>query len=275
MRASTGVSEHLQSAARVVQAMELIARRKEARLGEVAAELGIHKSNALRLLETLRRLDWVVVDEERRLYKVGPALFGIGEAAAASLHLEELLRLADILRNLTGETVHVAVPQAERMLIVAHVESPHALHVSCPVGSRDALYSSALGKAYLASLPDDELEAILPSLSLERRTPNTITTLDDLRADLTLTRNRGYAVDNSEGRLGVRCMGLTVTHIGAPRIVALSITGPAERWTLEAMSQKAPAIFETLQPYALLTADIPQRSTVDLDGSGPLPAIAS
>src|SRR5579884_1898372 len=99
------VPGRLQSAARVVQAIEMIARRREAKLGEVAAELGIHKSNALRLLETLRTLDWIVVDAQRS-YRLGPALVGIGKAAADGTHLDELLRKAEIVRDITGETVH-------------------------------------------------------------------------------------------------------------------------------------------------------------------------
>jgi IclR family transcriptional regulator, acetate operon repressor len=255
MRVSNGAREQVQSAARVVQAMEFIARRKEVRAGDVAAELGIHKSNALRLLETFRRFDWVAVDQERRFYRVGPALFAIGEAAAANLHLEEVLHLAEELRDLTGETVHIAVPHIDRMLIVARVESGHALRVSCPIGSRDPLYNSSLGKACLATMPDDEREAILATLTLEPRTPNTITSLDALRADIERTRERGYAIDDGEARLGVRCMGLAATRPGSPRLVALSITGPAERWTLDAITHAAPAILETFRAHALLTAD--------------------
>ena len=244
------MSGQLQTAGRVVQAIELIARSREAKLGEIAAELGIHKSNALRLLETLRSLDWVVVDELRSSYRVGPALLGIGQAAIENLNLDDVLRAARVLRDLTGETVHIAVPHGERMIIVARVESLNALRVSCQLGTQDPLHSSSLGKAYLASLPDSELEHLLLSVPRGASTPNTITDIDDLRADIHATRVRGYAADNEEGRLGVRCMGLAIRIEGATRTAAMSITGPAERWTFGAMAEKAPAILEVVRPFA-------------------------
>lgn len=251
---SIRVPGQVQSAARVVQAIELVARLGEAKLGEVAAELGIHKSNALRLLETLRSLGWIVVDEHRACYRVGPALIGIGQAAAGSIYLDDLLRTAGILRDNTGETVHIAVPHEERMLIVARAESRHALRVSCQVGSQDPLYNSALGKAYLAALPDEQLDALLPRLSYERCTENTITSPAALRRDIELTRARGFAINNGEARPGVKCMGFAVHVGGAVPIAALSITGPAERWTVDAMEKAAPMILEALHPYTALAA---------------------
>lgn len=246
----------VQSAARVVQAIELIARRREAKLGEVAAELGIHKSNALRLLDTLRSLNWIVVDELRACYRVGPALIGIGQSAAHSIYLDELLRTADILRDITGETVHIAVPHGERMLIVACSESRHALRVSCQVGSQDPLYNSSLGKAHLATLSNEQLEVLLPVLTHERLTDTTITSPEGLQFDIELIRARGYAIDNGESGLGVRSMGFAVNFGGTLHKGALSITGPAERWTEDAMEKEAPVILEALRPYTTLSVPI-------------------
>lgn len=244
------ISGQLQTAGRVVQAVELIARSREAKLGEIASALGIHKSNALRLLETLQALDWVVVDPLRSCYRVGPALLGIGQAAIENLKLDEVLRAARVLRDLTGETVHIAIPRTERMIIVACVESLNALRVSCPLGTQDPFHSSGLGKAYLASLPHSELEHVLMTVPRGVLTPNTITDIDALRTEIHATRLRGYATDNEEGRLGVRCMGFAIRIDGAVRTAALSITGPAARWTLAAMDDKAAAILEVIRPFA-------------------------
>lgn len=239
----------LQSAARVVQAIEVMARRGEMKLSEVAADLGIHKSNALRLLETLRTLGWVAVDAERNNYKVGPALVGIGQAAAGAMDIDELLHTAGIVRDITGESVHIAVPNGHHMLIVARIDSHHALRVSCRIGSQDALYNSGLGKAYLASLPGDEVDTLLRTVSFERCTPTTLTTPEALREDLRITRERGYAVDLGEAREGVQCMGVAVTVGSQAHTVAISVTGPAERWTLELIEEKAPFVLEVLRPY--------------------------
>ena len=112
----------METVARVVRAVEFVAREGRVRLDDVAQELGVHKSNALRLLNTLRELDWMVLDD-RRTYMVSPHLIAVGQAAAAGTSFQEALQLAEDLREMSGETVHIAVPHGQRMLIVGRVES--------------------------------------------------------------------------------------------------------------------------------------------------------
>ena len=236
-----------QSAERVVQAIEFLAREGEVKLDVIAAELGVHKSNALRLLATLRSLGWVSRDPAKSVYELGPRLITVGEAASARLGLNEALSVAELLRDLTGETVHLAVPVENRMLIVARVESLNPLRVSCDLGSEDRLHSSALGKAYLASLPVDELDEMLSSLELSAATVNSITSVDELRGEIAATQGRGYSIDSEEGRIGVRCIGTTLCF--GDQLIALSITGPANRWTMQGMEPFVPQMLQMIEPF--------------------------
>lgn len=117
------------------------------------------------------------------------------------------------------------------------VDSPDVIRVSCPVGTRDPLHCTALGKAFLASLPDDHRGRLVAGLKLDRRTPNTITDRKTLLAELEAARSRGYAIDREEGRVGVRCIGLPLVDTQGRSVGALSITGPAFRWTQRAMDR--------------------------------------
>lgn len=111
---------------------------------------------------------------------------------------------------MTGETVHIAVPHGDRMLIVGRMDSLSPLRVSCEFGTRNALDTSALGKAYLAALTDEQLDSVIGRLALEAPTPLSITDADDLRAEVARTRERGYGLDFEEGRLGVCCIGFSL-----------------------------------------------------------------
>ncbi len=236
----------METVARVVRAVEFVAREGRVRLDDVAQELGVHKSNALRLLNTLRELDWMVLDD-RRTYMVSPHLIAVGQAAAAGTSFQEALQLAEDLREMSGETVHIAVPHGQRMLIVGRVESHNPLRVSCELGTRDALHASGLGKAYLAALTGDQLDSVISRLDFEEMTPFSITDEAALRAEVARTKERGYSLDFEEGRVGVCCMGFSL-RLGRNRdAVALSITGPSYRWTREKMMPLVPALLERVE----------------------------
>lgn len=233
----------LETVARVVRAVEYVAREGRVRLDDVAGELSVHKSNALRLLNTLRELDWIVLDD-RRTYMVSPHLIAVGQAAATGTSFRQALQLAEELRDMSGETVHIAVPHGQRMLIVGRVDSLNPLRVSCELGTRDAMNASALGKAYLSVLSDDQLDSVIDHVELEELTPFSITAEADLRDEVVRTRERGYSFDFEEGRLGVCCLGFAL-RLGSNRdAVAVSITGPSYRWTKDKMLALVPDLLE-------------------------------
>lgn len=242
----------LQSVSRVIRAVEFLAERESARLDEVAAEIDVHKSNALRLLATLRAHNWVAVDDTRTLYSIGPRLASIGRAAVAGLELHKALSLAEDLRDLTGETVHVSMPHGDKMLVVGRADSPNALKVTCDVGTEDLLHSTAVGKAYLASLSDAALEELLESLDLAPITPATLSTPEALREDVASIRERHYATNLQEARRGTSALAVALRFGPFTPVLCLSITGPAERFTRAVMGRMAPDILELVAPHQAL-----------------------
>lgn len=243
---------NLQNASRVVQTIEALAERQPMRLEDLAGELGVHKSNVLRLLATLRNHGWVIVNEARTHYSLGPRLVTIGQAAVPDIELAKALELATQLRDLTQETVHISVPSGSRMLVVGKVESDHALRVSFEVGSEDLLHATAVGKMALASLPDDELREAIGRLDLVAATPHTITDPDVLYDAVLAARAAGYALNQQEGRLGVRSMAVSLSLGSGTQPFSLSITGPVGRWTTEAIEGVLPDVFAIVGPYQYL-----------------------
>jgi IclR family acetate operon transcriptional repressor len=132
----------------------------------------------------------------------------------------------------TSETTHLGVLHFPFVVYIDKVESPHAVRMHSQVGAMNPVYRTGLGKA-LAAFSSDALIDEICAGPLEATTPNTITDGDALRADLLLTRERGYSVDDVENEEGIRCIGAPVLgHDGRP-LAAVSLAGPDVRLTLE------------------------------------------
>lgn len=246
--------ETLQSAARVIRVIELLTERTSMKLDGVAQELGIHKSNALRLLATLRSFNWVAIDEQHGRYRLGHGLIRIGEAASAGFRMDEAIAMAERLRDLTGETVHISIPAGDSMLIVGTIESRNALRVIFNLGTEDPLHATAVGKAYLACQEQARLAEILDRIDLTPYTPATITSKEELRAQLDEIRRDGYAINVREALDSTAALAVALNLQGDRQSpICLSITGPAERFTEMTMRSMAAEILTIIEPFQALS----------------------
>lgn len=139
------------------------------------------------------------------------------------------LRLAAVdalkrLRDLTGETVHLAVPNGRSMVFIEKLESPSAVRMSSRIGASVPLHVTAVGKAYLAALPAAERAALLKGLPLPRHTEHTLTDRAALEAELASTRARGWSTDREEHESGVYCFGAAVLGAQGRPVAAISVT---------------------------------------------------
>lgn len=130
----------------------------------------------------------------------------------------------------TGESALMAIIDGVEAVYVAHEDATsHTVGVRRLLGVRRPLYATSLGKAHLAALEPAEADALIEQLQFTAWTRTTLTTADQLRADLELCRARGYAIDDGEHESGVMCAGVAVRdHTGHP-VCALSVAGPVER----------------------------------------------
>jgi DNA-binding IclR family transcriptional regulator len=156
---------------------------------------------------------------------LGPRLIQLasrswGRSDMRLVAVDELKRL----RDLTGETVHLAVPNGSTMVYIEKLESPSAVRMASRIGTSVTLHSTAVGKAYLAGLPAETLEPLIKGIALKRHTPNTLMDRTALRRELQLTRERGWSVDNEENEAGIYCFGGAIRgHRGMP-VAAISVS---------------------------------------------------
>src|SRR6478672_3068584 len=176
-------------------------------------------------------------------------------AAEAKLPLATIHRLVRTLVDLgyvrqepsrqyaLGESVNLAVLDGDEIVYVAQVQpSSNFMRMFTEVGRRTMPHTTAVGKAILADRTERDVRALLQRTGMPRRTEHTITSPDEFVADLEQTRKQGYAVDDGEQEVGVRCVAVAVP--GAPRPMALSMSGPLTRMTDDVVERAAPMLHE-------------------------------
>jgi len=224
-------SESVQS---LVRALGIINRLSEAEDGmtltRVAESVDLAPSTVHRLLTTLEQERYVRFDAERRLWFVGVQTFVAG---CAFLKARDLVGVARpymrALMEECRETVNLAVEDDREAMYVHQIECPAIVRPLARAGARVPLHCSGVGKALLAAKTDGELERLIPEGVTRRLTANTIVSRSALREEIALTRERGFAVDNEEHALGLRCVAALVFNELREPMAAISISGPIAR----------------------------------------------
>lgn len=215
---------------RALDMLELLAGANGLTLSEIADQTGQPPSTVHRILGTLERRGMAESDRATQAWHVGPACFGLG--AAFTRRADIVDRARPILHKLmedTGETANLGVLYGDTVLFVSQVETREPVRACLAPGSRVPLHASGIGKALLAFGDDQALQTLLDGPAMTSFTPQTLITADALREDLQRTRHRGFAVDNEERAIGMRCVAAPVIdHAGQP-IAGISISGPAHR----------------------------------------------
>ena len=192
-----------------------------------------------RLLGSLVRHGYVSHDAHSRDYSLGLKFLELGARVRGDLRLASLAMPAmRELMELSGETVNLVVFEHDEAIYVEQVVNPRSmLPMFTRIGARMPLYSSGVGKAYLAAQDEDFVNAYCQSSVRQAKTSRTLTDAGDLQEDLRRIRQQGYAVDDEEMEYGVRCVAALIRQ--SPRVVlgAISISGPVARMTPEHLAR--------------------------------------
>ncbi len=231
-RPASGVGGgEVQSLSRALSLLEKVAgHRRGVALSELAAMLDLAPSSVHRLLATLQKHGFVSVDEQRGLWSIGVQAFTVGSAFLASRDIVATARpFMQRLVEESGESVNLAVLEGGEAVFVSQVECREMMRMFVRLGARAPLHASGVGKALLAAMPDEDLERLLVTQPLQRFTPSTLTSDAALRANLARVRRRGYALDDEEHAIGLRCVAASVHDEHGAALAALSLSGPRAR----------------------------------------------
>ncbi|GAB5494408.1 MAG: DNA-binding transcriptional repressor XynR [Phototrophicaceae bacterium] len=197
---------------------------------EIAKALDLHKSTASGLVYTLQANNYLEQNPDNRKYRLGLKLVERSSIVLGQLEIRQVATpFLNHLRDWSQENVNLAIRDYHEVIYIERILSNQNLSFRNEVGKRAFVHSTALGKAMIAQLPDDEALEILGSYELRALTAHTLLDIDDIMNDLALTRRRGFALDDQENELGGRCVSAPIfNHLGVA-FAAISVSVPLPR----------------------------------------------
>jgi len=209
-------------------------------VSEIASRTGLPRSTAHRLTMALRAVGFLDQDRARDEYRLGLKLFKLGSVVLAGMDLQrEAGVFVSALAELTGETVHLCVFDDQQMVFVDRKAGTRSgEHI---VIETTPCHCTGVGKAALAFQEGEVIDRII-RMGLKAYTRHTLTERDSLLADLAATRERGYAIDDGEVELGVRCVAAPIRNAGGVVFAAISVSGLDKRMTMQRVGELAPTV---------------------------------
>jgi len=237
--AGNGAGNSVQSVDRALALLEHLADAGGSlRLAELEAATGLPLPTVHRLVRSLVYNGYVRQEPSRR-YALGPRVIRLGAVAVRALGSSAMRELTGLVEQI-GETANMAVLEGDSVVYVAQAPSPHSMRMFTEVGRRVSPHCTGVGKALLSQLADDDVLALLARTGMPPRTSRTLTDPAVLLAELHEVREQGWAVDNAEQEVGVRCVAVPVA--GSPARTAVSVSGPSARITADRVTLIAPLL---------------------------------
>jgi IclR family KDG regulon transcriptional repressor len=254
----------VKSAARVMTILDLLSDRGAMTFSEIAAELELPKSSAHSLLATMTDRGYLEHDVAARTYALGIRVWQLARSRSDIDDLRLLLSpLMDRLGAETTETVQLARLEGSDAVYLAITEAMHPMKLYSAVGSRLPAHVSAVGKVLLAALdPADARARLTRALPLQAFTKHTITELDLVMIELERVRRRGYATDQEESTIGLRCVAMPILDRDGRTIAAMSVSIPTPRWSRDIATNAREALAATTaRAHDLLAGQFAKRRT--------------
>ena len=229
------MKDTVQSVERTLSILEVLSDYSEG-LGvtDISEKVELHKSTVYRLLSTLINKDYVTQDKETNRYKITFKLYELGNKRIEKMNILSASKLySKKLMESVNEVVHLVVREGNKIVYIDKVEANNTIRMASSIGKRSPMYCTSVGKAILAYLPVQEVEEVWNISKVEKLTKYTITNFEDLKRELNMVKEKGYAIDNEENEMGVRCVGAPIFNRFGEIEGAISISGPAIRITDE------------------------------------------
>lgn len=236
----------VQSVDRALSIIETLAEDDEGyRLSDLAIRTGLSTSTVHRLLATLESRRFVQFDRSQSKWHVGARCFTVGATFARRRNFAaQAVPYLRKLRDLTRETANLAVVDDEFIIVLTRMESREIMRSLTKLGGRVAMVASGVGKAVLATYSNEDVSAIIHHHGMPRLTKKSIVRPGELFKELEKIRRQGYAVDDEEACMGLRCVAAVVFNDCAEPLAAISVSGMTSRLTDERLPQLGQTVRE-------------------------------
>ena len=234
----------------LTRALTLLERLAESPAGinltDLSQQLGMPPATVHRLLSTFEELNFIEHEPETGLWCVGLKAFTVGNAFLERRDFVATSRpyMQDLVER-CGETVNLGVIDDDDVVFISQVESQEMMRMIVTLGSRSPIHASGVGKAILASLSEQSVAQILQHKGLPRFTDHTIDRPDELREALEVIRKQGYALDDEEHAVGLRCVAASIFDENGVALAAISLSGPKARIVDNRLHELGTAVRQT------------------------------
>lgn len=220
----------IQSLDRALDVLDTLALANGLTLTEIASQLDQSPATMYRVLSTLEMREFVEIDPASQAWHIGPMAFRLGSSFLRRSSVVE--RSRPVMRDLmdaSGETSNLGIEKHGQVMFIGQVETHESIRAFFPPGTLSPMHASGIGKALLSRHSDESFERFLKNCEFEQFTEKTIGSADTLRAELAEIRERGFAVDDEEKTIGMRCVAAPITNLYGEAIAGISVSGPTHR----------------------------------------------
>lgn len=221
----------VQSVDRALKIIEIVKDRPNGiGVTELSDILNVSKSTVHRLLMSLYKADFIQQNSENKKYFLGLRFIELGEIVSRELDIQELVHpFLQELGEVTDETAHLAIKNRNQIFYIDKIESSKTIRMFSNIGKRAPMYCTGIGKAVLAFLPENEIKQVLAETELIKYTDNTLTTKAEILQELAEIRDRGYAIDNEEHELKIKCAAAPILNYKKEVVAGISVASPVMR----------------------------------------------
>lgn len=237
----------VQSIDRIFHIMELLSMHpKGISLTEICAATALPKGTVSRMLAALIAHGYAVQEIDSKRYRLTMRMFEIGSRIAGSANILSVARpYLEYLSGISGEAVHLVSRVNDEVVYLYKEEASNSIvRMSSFVGLRNPMYCTGVGKSILAFLPDEEIQSIWKRTKPIQFTASTITTFSAMQKEIERIRTRGYAIDDEEHEIGVRCIAAPILDFSGNPIAAISLSAPAVRLHDAEIAKYAPMLLD-------------------------------
>jgi len=228
---------------KALRLLEEIAESPGRNLAEISRSLDAPRAGVFRHLKALQALGYVATSNDSRRYVLGPRLIYLGIAARSQMRLADIAHPVMVaLRDEFNETVNLGVLARGEVIHVEVVPSTHPVKMAVTVGEWTYCHCSGLGKVLLAWSEPDVIAEAVRERGLPALTDRTIRTTAELAAALEVVRSAGFAVDDEESAIGLRCVAAAIKDATGKVVAGISLSSPADRLARDDAVGLAPRI---------------------------------
>ncbi|WP_150460939.1 IclR family transcriptional regulator [Nesterenkonia ebinurensis] len=235
-----------------IHVLEAVAELQPVGLSELSRAVEVPKATVQRVLVTLEELQWIErAERDGGKWSIAVHAYAVTSRGSSGSRIRDVaIGPLSALQLETGETIHLAVPDELRMVVIERLDTPHVLRAFLALGSRIPMHASATGLTFLAHSSEEFVRAYLQH-PLAASTPDTMVHPQEVQAELKAIRSRGYSINPGGLSSGITAIGAALISRELGPVGSISVSGPSSRITPDKFQEYGTAVAATARQISM------------------------